>query len=145
MVSCSLATIEVWERSHDWGVIDPVCKLITDGKFLARLLLQFQAFSVLRFEACPSESVIRLSAEDLLGSLFINVPLQTGSVESFKCDVDVEFSFPTAPLQNLQKVFASASKASLRIDQNGRLSIQLLISFGSDASVFYEVLVMSLV
>lgn len=93
---------------------------------------------------CPLEPVLRFSAEDLLGSLAVNVPLQTGPLESYQCDDSVDCSFPTASFQHVHRVFALASKASLRIDQRGHLSIQLLVPFGPQLSAFYEVLVMSL-
>ncbi|CZT15309.1 related to DNA repair exonuclease rad1 [Ramularia collo-cygni] len=109
----------------------------------------------LSFQASPNTSIganLSLSASGALGSATVDFTTNTDSdtpiLETFHCAAKTNASFKFSLFKAAQRAMASASKVSLRLDDDGVLSMQYLIemaSSGSDGVTFVDFRVVPLV
>lgn len=109
----------------------------------------------LAFQASPNTSVgtnLSLSASGALGSATVDFTTNTDSdtpiLETFQCDARINAAFKFSLFKAAQRAMASASKVSLRLDEEGVLSMQYLIeiaSGGGDGVAFVDFRVVPLV
>lgn len=109
----------------------------------------------LSFQASPNTSHgsnLSLSASGALGSATVDFTTNTDSdtpiLETFHCAAKTNASFKFSLFKAAQRAMASASKVSLRLDEDGVLSMQYLIeisSGGNDSVAFVDFRVVPLV
>jgi cell cycle checkpoint protein len=107
------------------------------------------------FLALPNTSIgtnLSLSASGALGSATVDLTTNTDSdtpiLETFHCGAKINASFKFSLFKAAQRAMASASKVSLRLDEDGVLSMQYLIeiaSGGGDRVAFVDFRVVPLV
>jgi cell cycle checkpoint protein len=111
--------------------------------------------SNISFQATPNASIgtnLSLSASGALGSATVDFTTNTDSdtpiLETFHCAAKTNASFKFSLFKAAQRAMASASKVSLRLDEDGVLSMQYLIeiaSGGGDGVAFVDFRVVPLV
>lgn len=110
----------------------------------------------LSFQASPNASSVgtnlSLSASGALGSATVDFTTNTDSdtpiLETFHCAAKTNASFKFSLFKAAQRAMASASKVSLRLDEDGVLSMQYLIetaSNGGEGVAFVDFRVVPLV
>lgn len=97
---------------------------------------------------------LSLSASGALGSAHVEFKAETSSdapiLETFQCTDKASASFKFALVKSAQRAMASAAKVSLRLDEEGVLSLQFLVeveagSGGSEGVAFVDFRVVPLV
>lgn len=110
----------------------------------------------LSIEACPSRAAtnIVLAASGALGSAAVEfstaTPSDTPILETCHCPAKTRASFKFALIKAAQRAMGSATKVSLRLDNEGVLSLQFLVEVeatggGSDGVAFVDFRVVPLV
>lgn len=61
-------------------------------------------------------------------------------LETFMCSREAEFTYPWSLIRQAQRAVSASTKASMRVDSNGVMNLQLMIvaSSGSAAKTFVE-------
>lgn len=99
-----------------------------------------------------SNSNLSLSASGPLGSSTIDFTTQTESetpiLETFQCSAKTSASFKFSCIKAAQRAMQSASKVSMRLDDDGVLSLQFLVEIGygeGDGAAFVDFRIVPLV
>ena len=137
-------------------------KTIMRSNFLLEAITELSNMSPteLTIASSPSEragAALSLSATGALGSATVdfatNSPSETPTLETFQCPLPTSASFQFDLVKAAQRAMASAAKVSLRLDEEGVLSMQFLVeidaagasSDGSDGMAFVDFRVVPLV
>jgi hypothetical protein len=142
-IECSIATVTAPDipRFTFTDENTPVLlKIITKGEFMREWLLQLQSETRITIEADPTISFLTLSAEDQGGSKQVIVSAESERIESYSCVTALCNTYPTNFLRNTLNILTLASKASLRINALGALSVQMMISTATDTAFLEYIL-----
>ncbi|KAK5109413.1 hypothetical protein LTR62_007079 [Meristemomyces frigidus] len=135
-------------------------KTIMRAKFLLEAVTELNSvnpasMTVFASPGSASKPNLSLSAIGALGTAAIDFTTATSSetpvLESLYCPTETSASYPFAALKAAQRAMASATKVSLRLDDEGVLSLQFLIelevgsSDGSGAVAFVDFRIVPLV
>ncbi|KAJ3500861.1 hypothetical protein NLJ89_g9603 [Agrocybe chaxingu] len=92
----------------------------------------------------PPRPMLRIQATGTFGSAEMDYPNDRDVLETFECVQTVSFSYRFAHISRTLRALQSSTKTSLRIDENGLLSLQFLMptprprSIGGTTDAFVE-------
>ncbi|KAF9533557.1 Rad1/Rec1/Rad17 [Crepidotus variabilis] len=96
-----------------------------------------------RPKKAPPKPMFRIQAAGTLGSTEMDYPNDREVLETFECKDNVRFSYRFAHVARMLRALQSSAKTSLRIDEDGLLSVQFLMPLpktraGNTAQSFLE-------
>lgn len=80
--------------------------------------------------SCSIKPTFRLSAEGTFGSSQMDYPNDKDVLESYECVSPVKFSYRVSHISSALRALQTSTKTSLRIDDEGLLSLQFLMAVG---------------
>ncbi|EGD73030.1 hypothetical protein PTSG_04741 [Salpingoeca rosetta] len=141
VTDCSIRTQEADEfASIDMRTAAIPTNVIMKSDWLAEVFSELDTTStVIEFYVAPTAPHFRLSTFGTAGTSQIDCPKTSDKVESFQCDKPLKFNYKLKLLKPSEKALALASQVSVRINEEGILSMQFLVETDVQ-SVFIEYL-----
>jgi cell cycle checkpoint protein len=86
----------------------------------------------------PQAPYFRIGSDSPLGTIEIDVPRQSELMENFQCDYPQTFKYKYELMVPAIKGITASSKTSLRLNEQGCLSLQFMILTDEDQTSFVE-------
>ena len=115
-------------------------KIIATGKYLRELLSQFSHTTKLTIEADPEAPTVVLTCDEHWGSVRMAISGESPHLEGCHCTEAVHTSFPAAFVKSSSRILNVSSKASLRVNRLGAVSLQIMIPQATETCFFEYVL-----
>eukprot|EP01147_Barroeca_monosierra_P002839 gene2839-5677_t len=142
ITDCSIRTQEPDEFADiDIRTATIPTNVIMKSDWLAEVFSDLDTSSdIIEFFLSPNAPHFRLSTFGVAGSSQIDCTKTSDKVESFQCDRPIKYNYNLKLLKPSEKALALASQVSIRINDDGILSMQYLVET-EDEPVFIEYLV----
>ncbi|OLL27063.1 DNA damage checkpoint control protein rad1 [Neolecta irregularis DAH-3] len=141
LTTCELTTYEAEEEFNislsDGGLAS---KIIMKSEWLHDAIQELETPQTehLTIRTSPRKPHFRLGSYGNLGSAEMDYPNDRSVLETFICPDVVKNSYRFTMIKLASKAMSLATKASVRTDENGVLSIQFMISFSNGKNSFVD-------